>query len=223
MLDFIALAIIVFDFYPVTPIMVVLLEVLNDFPIMMIAYENVRVTEGPVRCDMLRVLAVAGVAGTMGVIVSFILFWIARDYLQLPPAHVQTVIFLKLLVAAHLTIYITRSERWFWQPVAGGAAVLGHRGDVTDPDFSGGLWLVVGACWLVLSLGVWAYALAWFPVNNAARVWVLGLWEHGFNGHAWHLDGVHAMLHACECPPASRACRAPAGDGSITSTSEAQA
>ena len=39
-LGFIALAIIIFDFYPVTPIMLVLLAILNDFPIMMIAKDD---------------------------------------------------------------------------------------------------------------------------------------------------------------------------------------
>ena len=40
--------------------------------------------------------------------------WPAQN-LRLPPGQIQTVIFLKLLVAGHLTIYITRSEWWFWK------------------------------------------------------------------------------------------------------------
>ena len=222
-LGFIAAAIIVFDFYPVTPIMLVLLAILNDFPIMMIAYDNVRVAERPVRWEMPRVLAVAGVAGTMGVIASFILFWIARDYLQLPPAQIQTVIFLKLLVAGHLTIYITRSERWFWRR-PWPAARLFWTTEATQ--VAGTLAAVYG--WLLepigwtYALGVWAYALAWFPVNNAARVWVLELWERGFNRHASHLERVHASLHACECPPASGICPDPSG-GRAPPDFEAQA
>jgi len=222
-LGFIAAAIIVFDFYPVTPIMLVLLAVLNDFPIMMIAYDNVRVAERPVRWEMSRVLAVAVTAGTMGVIASFILFWIARDFLQLPPAQVQTVIFLKLLVAGHLTIYITRSERWFWhRPWP--AARLFWTTEATQ--VAGTLAAVYG--WLLepigwtYALGVWAYALAWFPVNNAARVWVLDLWEHGLNGHARHLDRVHASLQTCQCPPASCTCPA-TSEGCSMCVSEAEA
>ena len=213
-LGFIALAIIIFDFYPVTPIMLVLLAVLNDFPIMMIAYDNVRVAERPVRWVMSRVLSVAVVAGTTGVIASFVLFWIARDYLQLPPEQIQTVIFLKLLVAGHLTIYITRSERWFWQR-PWPAARLFWATEATQ--LVGTLAAVYG--WLLEPIGwsyallVWAYALLWFPINNAARVWVLDLWEHGLNRHARHLDRVHASLHARQCPPASCTCPAPSEGG----------
>ncbi len=221
-LGFIAAAIIVFDFYPVTPIMLVLLAVLNDFPIMMIAYDNVRVAEQPVRWEMPRVLAVAVTAGTMGVIASFVLFWIARDVMQLPPAQIQTVIFLKLLVAGHLTIYITRSERWFWhRPWP--AARLFWTTEATQ--VAGTLAAVYG--WLLepigwtYALGVWAYALAWFPVNNLARVWVLDLWEQGFNGHARHLDRVHASLQTCQCPPASCTCPA-TSEGCSMRVSEAE-
>jgi len=177
-LGFVALAIIIFDFYPVTPIMLVLLAILNDFPIMMIAYDNVRLAERPVQWVMSRVLSVAVVAGTTGVIASFVLFWIARDYLQLPLEQIQTVIFLKLLVAGHLTIYITRSERWFWQR-PWPAARLFWTTEATQ--LAGTLAAVYG--WLLEPIGwsyallVWAYALLWFPINNAARVWVLDLLE----------------------------------------------
>jgi H+-transporting ATPase len=201
-LGFIALAIVIFDFYPVTPIMLVLLAILNDFPIMMIAYDNVRVEKQPVRWDMLEALAVALVAGIMGVIATFILFWTARDYLHFPPGQIQTIIFLKLLVAGHLTIYITRSRSWFWaRPwpnwrlfvTTEATQVLGTLAAVYG-------WLLEPIGW-EHALLVWGYALLWFPLNNAARVWVLRLWEHGLNTHARHLERAHSSLHHCECTP----------------------
>ena len=55
-LVFMTLSILIFDFYPVTAVMIVLLAILNDFPILMIAYDNVRVAARPVRWDMHKVL-----------------------------------------------------------------------------------------------------------------------------------------------------------------------
>jgi len=215
-LGFIALAIVIFDFYPVTPIMLVLLAILNDFPIMMIAYDNVRIAERPVRWEMGRVLTVAGVAGVTGVVESFVLFWIARDYLQLPPGQIQTIIFLKLLVAGHLTIYITRSERWFWERPWPSARLFWTT-EVTQ--LLGTLAAVYG--WLLEPIGwgyallVWVYALAFFPVSNAARVLAVDLREHGLGRHRKHLERVHACLHDCECPPASCTCPVPASTASM--------
>ncbi len=205
-LVFMALSIVVFDFYPVTPIMLVLLAILNDFPIMMIAYDNVRVAERPVRWEMSRVLAVAVTAGVTGVIASFVLFWIARDYLHLPPGQIQTVIFLKLLVAGHLTIYITRSERWFWDRPWPNARLFWTT-EATQA--LGTLAAVYG--WFLEPIGwgdallIWAYALAWFVFNGTVKVWVEGLLRQGTAGHARHLQRAHASLQAREIPPAESA------------------
>jgi len=44
--------------------MVVLLALLNDLPIMMIAYDNAPFAPQPVRWDMMRVLTIASVLGS---------------------------------------------------------------------------------------------------------------------------------------------------------------
>jgi len=63
---FMTLSIIVFNFYPITAVMIVLLALLNDFPIMMIAYDNAPVAERPVRWDMTLTLSVLlGVLGSL--------------------------------------------------------------------------------------------------------------------------------------------------------------
>ena len=84
LLLFMTASILIFNFYPVTAIMVVLLALLNDLPIMTIAYDNAPIAARPVRWDMTRVLTIASVLGVYGVIESFGLFWIVRDYLHLP-------------------------------------------------------------------------------------------------------------------------------------------
>ncbi|MDE2466014.1 MAG: plasma-membrane proton-efflux P-type ATPase, partial [Alphaproteobacteria bacterium] len=112
---FMTVSILVFNFYPVTAIMIVLLAILNDIPIMAIAYDNVRVAAKPVRWDMHRVLVISTVLGVLGVIASFSLFWIAERIFNLPRPTIQTLIFLKLLVAGHFTIYLTRNASWFWK------------------------------------------------------------------------------------------------------------
>ena len=168
---FIALVIMIFGFYPVTPIMLVLIAILNDVPIMMIAYDNVAIAERPVRWNLPRALTVATVSGCVGVIASFALFWLARNYMQLSPAAIQTVIFLKLLVSGHLTIYVTRSAGWFWtRPWPSTRLFL--SAELTQ--ILGTLaatygWLVEPIGW-DLALAVWTYALIWLPINNAAKI-----------------------------------------------------
>lgn len=65
-LVFISLSIIVFQFYPVTALMIVLLALLNDLPIMTIAYDNVRYSQHPERWNMRRLLTIATFLGGIG-------------------------------------------------------------------------------------------------------------------------------------------------------------
>ncbi len=67
---FMTLAILVFNFYPVTAIMIVLLALLNDGVILSIAYDNVRPSPKPVAWKMHRVLGISTMLGIAGVISS---------------------------------------------------------------------------------------------------------------------------------------------------------
>ncbi len=168
---FMTASILVFNFYPVTAIMIVLLAILNDVPIMTIAYDNVRVAPAPVRWDMRRVIVMSGTLGTLGVIASFGLFFFAERTLHLPRPTIQTLIFLKLLVAGHMTIYLTRNTGWFWQrPFPSWKLVAAAE----TTQLLGTLAAVYG--WLMPPIGwgyaalVWGYALAWLVVNNVIKV-----------------------------------------------------
>jgi H+-transporting ATPase len=110
---FIVLAIIVYRFYPITTIMIILLALLNDLPIMTIAYDNTWLDPRPVRWQMHRVLRVASVLGTVGVVETFLLLVIARSYFGVGLAQLQSLIFLKLVVAGHLTLMVARTRRPF--------------------------------------------------------------------------------------------------------------
>ena len=143
---FMTASILIFNFYPVTAIMVVLLALLNDLPIMMIAYDNAPVAPAPVRWDMTRVLTIASALGGFGVFSSFGAFWLARDYLHLAPDVVQSVVFLKLLVAGHMTIYLTRNTGPIWQrPWPSWKLVVPAEATQVGRHDRGGLRLVHGA------------------------------------------------------------------------------
>jgi H+-transporting ATPase len=194
---FMTLSIVVFNFYPVTAVMIVLIAILNDFPIMMIAYDNAPVAARPVRWDMHRVLTISSVLGGLGMIASFGLFWLAEKQLHLPRHTIQTVIFLKLLVAGHLTIYITRNLGALWaRPWPNWRLVV----TTEATQIVGTLAAVYG--WFVEPIGwtyalmVWGYALIWFLINSGAKVWVYSLMRHGVSAHKRHLARVAMPLHA---------------------------
>ncbi len=192
---FMTLSILAFNFYPVTAIMIVLLALLNDVPIMMIAYDNAPVAERPVRWDMPLTLAISSLLGMLGVISSFILFWVAARYLGIGRAELQSVIFLKLLVAGHLTIYLTRNKGAIWQrpwpswklfTATEATQLLGTLAAVYG-------WFITPIGWRYAGL-VWTYALAWFLVNSGCKMIAYCLLEHREPRQAAHLARVERWL-----------------------------
>jgi H+-transporting ATPase len=140
---------------------------------------------------MHRVLGLSSLLGVLGVIESFTLFWIARDYFRLDDDTVRTLIFLKLLVAGHLTIYLTRNSGLPWQrPFPGWRLVLAAEGT----QVLGTLAAIYG--WFVTPIGstkallIWAYAIAWLTVDSFVKVGALRLIERGTRIHARHLARV---------------------------------
>ena len=89
-LIFLSLSILAFNFYPLTAVMIVILALLNDMPIMTIAYDNVRVQEKPVRWNMRGVLIVASLLGATGVVSSFGLFLIGLNVFHMSLSTLQT-------------------------------------------------------------------------------------------------------------------------------------
>ena len=111
---FMTLAILIFNFYPLTAVMIVMLALLNDGAILSIAYDNVHYKDQPEAWNMRVVLGIATVLGVVGVVAAFGLFYLGERVFHLDRAHIQTLMYLKLSVAGHLTIFLTRTRGPFW-------------------------------------------------------------------------------------------------------------
>ena len=111
---FMTVAILVFNFYPLTAIMIVMLALLNDGAILSIAYDNVRYKDEPEAWNMRLVLGISTVLGVVGPIAAFGLFYLGDRAFDLGHPRVQTLMYLMLSVAGHLTIFLTRTRGPFW-------------------------------------------------------------------------------------------------------------
>jgi H+-transporting ATPase len=167
---FMTLSILVFNFYPVTAVMIVLLALLNDGAILSIAYDRVHYAPHPEAWKMRQVLGVSTVLGIAGVIASFLLFYLADRVFAMDRVSIQTLMYLKLSVAGHLTVFVTRTRGPFWSirpaPVLL-AAVMGTQLAATLIAVYGLLMTPIG--W-VPALLVWGYALAWFFLNDRIKL-----------------------------------------------------
>jgi H+-transporting ATPase len=169
-LFFMTLAILIFNFYPVTAVMIVMLALLNDGAILSIAYDNVHYRDKPEAWNMRMVLGISTVLGTIGVVAAFGLFYLGLKVFHLDHAHIQTLMYLKLSVAGHLTIFLTRTRGPFWSIRPARilwVAVLGTQTVATLIAVYGLFMTPLGWGWAGF---VWGYALVWFLINDRLKL-----------------------------------------------------
>ena len=167
---FVTLAILIFNFFPVTAVMIVMLALLNDGSILSIAYDNVHYKNQPEAWNMRLVIGMATVLGVVGPIAAFGLLYLGDQVYHLNHAHLQTLMYLMLSVAGSMTIYLTRTRGPFWSIRPARILVLA----VTGAELIATLLAVFGIFMTPLGwswvLFVWGYALIWFLLTDRVKL-----------------------------------------------------
>ena len=167
---FMTVSILVFNFYPVTAIMIVLLAILNDGAILSIAYDNTRYSNRPEVWNMRTVLGIATTLGVVGVISSFGLFYLGENIFHLSRDTIQSLMYLKLSVAGHLTVFVARTRGPFWSIKPAKIlliAVIGTQVLATCIAVYGLAMSPIGWTWAGV---VWGYALVWFFIADGVKL-----------------------------------------------------
>src|SRR5262245_48423356 len=116
---------VAFGFKPLTAVMIVILALLDDAPIMAIAYDNTEVARQPIRWRITRFLVIASAIAVFVAAETFGLLLIGMKVIADPelqarfglatPDELRTLMFLQLAVGGHLLLYNTRTRKWFFQ------------------------------------------------------------------------------------------------------------
>ncbi|MEM6461178.1 MAG: plasma-membrane proton-efflux P-type ATPase [Pseudomonadota bacterium] len=204
----VVLSTIFLNFQPLTAIMIVIMSLLDDVPIMTIAYDNTAVTKDPIRWRMPRLLSVSAVLGFASIVQSFGLLLIGfavmddaawKAYFGLgDQSHLQTVMFLQLVAGGHLMLLVTRTHRWFFEsPLPSRplftAIVLTQAFAVLMCGFG---WIVPAISWTTIAW-VWAYLLVWLCILGLVRVAMERLMDNRLSRRARALElfGRHLDQH----------------------------
>jgi len=177
----VVLSTVFLDFAPLTAMMIVAMSLLDDVPIMTIAYDNTPVSAKPIRWHMPQLLSVAAVLGAFSIVETFGLLLIGirvlshshlQEYFGLASEdQLRTVMFLQLVAGGHLLLFITRSERWFFLPPFPALPLLSAivLTQILAVLMCGFGWLVPPIPWTLIGW-VWLYNIAWMFVLGGVRL-----------------------------------------------------
>ncbi|MCI0335918.1 MAG: plasma-membrane proton-efflux P-type ATPase [Planctomycetes bacterium] len=193
-MGFVVLASMYYGFFPLTPIMIIALALLDDVPIMTIAFDNTPVPPKPVRWQFQEMLTVSSVLGLLAVIQSFTLLYLGDAVMHLSELRLQTMMFLQLVAGGHLMLFVTRSRHAFWMPPYPNARLFWAitATQVAAVMMCGFGWLVPQLSWRTIGL-VWLYNLAWMAALDVVKLALYRI----VGGHD---GGIVPFLHTLKRP-----------------------
>ena len=180
-------------FKPLTAVMIIILALLDDVPIMTIAYDNTRIDPNPVRWQMGRVLSVSCVLGVLAVIETFGLLFYCMPYLdqmllgvKLDTTHIQTMMFLQLVAGGHLMLFVTRTKKFClerpWPSWPLFSAIIGTQVVAILMCGLGIGTIIPKLPWVLIGL-VWVYNLVWMFIQDGVKLLVYRMMD----GKARHI------------------------------------
>ena len=192
---FVVLASIYYHFFPFTAIMLIALALLDDVPIMTIAFDNASVPQQPVNWQLDRVLLISSVLGLLGVIQSFGLLYLGDTFHHLDHLQLQTMMFLQLVAGGHLMLFVTRTRRAFWKPPFPSAklffAIVATQIAAILMCSQG--WLVPPLPWTIIGF-VWGYNLIWMILQDVAKLGVYRILDPVHSWKRWLFEPLRAAM-----------------------------
>jgi len=153
--------------YPLLPLQLIVLALLNDIPIISLAVDRVKVPMRPTEIKTRKRFVLSMLFGSVGLLNSLLFFFIMSHVFNYSLESIQTMFFLKLTVSGHMLIFVAHTkERWFkflpskqvivatvaTQIVATGLALTG--------------FLMPVKISLGLAILVWIWAFFWMQVGE---------------------------------------------------------
>jgi H+-transporting ATPase len=169
-LAFMTLSILIFNFFPMTAVMIVLLALLNDGAILSIAYDRVSYSNKPESWNMRMIMGVSSAVSIIGLLDAFGLFYICERVFHIDRTVIQTIVYLKMSVGGHFKIFVTRTRGPFWSIAPAPillVAVIGTQIVATFIAAYGFLMPPIGWGW---SLLIWAYSAPFFLLNDRIKM-----------------------------------------------------
>lgn len=160
---------IIYGAYPLTPIHLILLALLNDIPIISLAFNRVKIARKPSKINAKQRFILSGLFGMVGVVNSLLFFFITKNIFNLDWGIIQTAFFLKLTVSGHMLIYIAHTEEKWYRFLPSKQVILA----TTLTQIAATLFALKGIFvskipWQWVAF-VWIWALFWMQVSEIVK------------------------------------------------------
>lgn len=162
---------VLYGVYPMTALQIILIALLNDIPIISLAFDKVKATSQPAKIHVKDRLVLSSLYGVVGIATSLVLFFVVKNMLHLEWTVIQTMFFLKLTVSGHMLIYVAHTKEHWWKFLPSKEVIWATvitQLVATMLAFTGFLMPGKLSFWEVVF--VWLWALLWMQVSEGVKV-----------------------------------------------------
>ncbi len=162
---------ILYKVYPLTPLQIIVVALLNDIPIISLASDRVKIATSPSKINTKKRFTLSSLYGLVGIANSLILFLIMRNFLHLDWTMIQTIYFLKLTVSGHMLIYVAHTKERWWKFLPSKEVIWATTITqilATLLAFTGFLMPThISLLWIV---AVWIWAFFWMQIGEGVKI-----------------------------------------------------
>ncbi len=155
--------------FPLTPIQIILLALLNDVPIISLAFNHVKIANSPAKINTKHRLILSTLYGISGIMNSMTLFFVMLYWMHLSWDTIATMFFLKLTVSGHLLIYVAHTmERW-WKYLPSWEVIVATVTTQIVATCLAVFGIFMTAIPLHYAIFVWVWSFGWMQVAEAMK------------------------------------------------------
>jgi H+-transporting ATPase len=161
---------ILYGVYPMTALQIILIALLNDIPIISLAFDKVKIVTRPAKIDAKKRFTLSSFYGMVGIANSLLLFFLMRSIWHFDWNIIQTMFFLKLTVSGHMLIYVAHTKERWWKFLPSKQVIWATTITqlfATGLAFTG--FLMSGKLTLWEIGFVWAWAFFWMQISEVAK------------------------------------------------------
>lgn len=157
--------------YPLTPLQIIVVAILNDIPIISLASDKVKITSRPAKINAKKRFTLSSLYGLIGVANSLILFFLMQNILHLDWGIIQTMYFLKLTVSGHMLIYVAHTKERWWKFLPSGGVIWATTLTqllATGLALTG--FLMPAKIPLLYIIFVWIWSFFWMQIAEISKI-----------------------------------------------------
>ncbi len=161
---------LIYKTYPLTPIQLILIALMNDIPIISMAFDRVKNFSRPAKIKVKERFALGSLYGLAGILNSLILFFLMASVLHLPWDIIQTIFFLKLMVSGHMLIYVAHTKERWYKFLPSSQVIWATTITQIVASLMAFFGIFMASIPLLYIVGVWLWSFLWMQISELAKI-----------------------------------------------------